>query len=224
MNLVERISEIFEETPYNIEEIRKLLLLRQFTEDELAQLAIDFTDYCFCEYYDALNPECESVTIDNMHSNHIVAAIRLLLEFGLNPNTIVNDENVMWNTMFIDTPNVAASVMKVLLESGGNPNHFIPAEGESLFDCISFKVSYNEYTHKYFYTVQCWLLLMAYGACWQNGKIPLKMLGEKTVDIFKDFELYDYEIEPLPQIPNRYGCWIMHIYSIETREEVAIYG
>ena len=35
--------------------------------------------------------------------------------------------------------------------------------------------------------------------------------------------LYDYEIEPLPKEPGKYGCWIMHIYNIETREEVAVY-
>ena len=65
---------------------------------------------------------------------------------------------------------------------------------------------------------------MAYGACWRDGNIPITMLGEKTVDIFKDFELYDYEIEPLPQEPGKYGCWIMHIYNIATHEEVARYG
>ena len=33
---------------------------------------------------------------------------------------------------------------------------------------------------------------MAYGACWQNnGKIPLKMLGNNSVEIFKNYELYD---------------------------------
>ena len=59
---------------------------------------------------------------------------------------------------------------------------------ETLFEYIAFKVSYDEYTHEYFHTVQCWLLLMAYGACWQDGNIPITMLGEKSVDIFKDFE------------------------------------
>ena len=72
--------------------------------------------------------------------------------------------------------------------------------------------------------VQYWLLLMAYGACWQNnGKIPLTMLGNNSVEIFKNYELYDYEIEPLPKEPGKYGCWIMHIYNVETREEVAVY-
>lgn len=224
MELVDLIKKKFEDTPYDLDGIRDLLSKRKFTAKELAEIAVDFTDECFCEYHDALDPEVESVTIENMHSNYVVKAIEVLLEFGLDPNTISNDNNAMWNTMWIDTPNVAASVMKLLLEKGGNPNHIIPAEGESLFEYIAFKVSYDEYTHKYFHTVQCWLVLMAYGACWRNGKIPITMLGKNSVEIFKEIERYDYEIEPLPQEPGKYGCWIMHIYDKETNEEVAVYG
>lgn len=224
MTVVNKIKEIFEKTPSNIQRIRELLTEYKLSKEELAILAIDFTDNCFCEYSVALNPECEFVTIENMRSNHIVEAIRLLLEFGLNPNTIINDDNVMWNTMWIDAPNVGAEVLRLLLENGGNPNHLIPSEGETIFEYIDFKVSYDEYMHDYFHTVQCWLVLMAYGACWRkNGKIPLVMLGENSVEIFKNYEQYDYDIEPLPQEPGKYGCWIMHIYSIETKEEVAVY-
>ena len=224
MELVDKIKKLFENTPSDLERIRKLLSSRKFTAEELAELAIDFTDNCFCEYRGAINPKCTSVNLENMNSNYIVEAIALLLEFGLDPNTIVDDDNVMWNAMWIDAPNMAASVLQLLLENGGNPNHYIPGEGETLFEYIDFKVSWDEYTHEYFYTVQCWLLLMAYGACWRhNGKMPLTMLGENSVEIFKNFQLYDYEIELLPEEPEKYGCWIMHIFNIETKEEVAVY-
>ena len=65
---------------------------------------------------------------------------------------------------------------------------------------------------------------MAYGACWRDGEIPITMLGKQSVEIFKEFEQFDYEIEPLPQEPGKYGCWIMHIFNIHTLEEVARYG
>lgn len=224
MNLVKQIKEVFEQEPSNLDEIRNLLSLRELTREELAVLAISFTDDCFCEYRDALDPEVESVTIENMHSNYIIEAINILLEFGLDPNAIFDNDNVLWNAMWIDSPNIAASLMRLLLENGGDPNHFIPAEHDTLFEYIAFKVSYDEYTHNYYHTVQCWLVLMAYGACWRNGEIPLTMLGNKSVEIFKEFEQFDYEIEPLPQEPGKYGCWIMHIFNIHTREEVARCG
>ena len=43
------------------------------------------------------------------------------------------------------------------------------------------------------------------------------------MDIFKDFERYDYNIEYLPQVEEKYGRWRMHVYDVETTEEVAIY-
>ena len=119
MNLVKQIKEVFEKEPSNLDEIKKLLSLRHFTKNELAELAISFTDDCFGEYYDALDPEIESVTIENMHSNHVFNAIKMLLEFGLDPNTILDNDNVLWNAMWIDAPNVAASLMRLLLENGG---------------------------------------------------------------------------------------------------------
>lgn len=224
MIIVDEIKRVFKETPSNLQKIRELITEHNLTKDELAELAIDFTDNCFCEYSQALNPECEFVTIETMCSNHIVEAIEILLEFGLDSNTIIDDDNAMWNTMWIDAPNIGAEVLRLLLENGGDPNHLIPSEGETLFEYSDFKVSYDEYTHDYFYTVQCWLVLMAYGACWSNnGEIPLEMIGGNSVEIFKSYELYDYYIESLPQVPGKYGCWIMHIYNIETKEEVAVY-
>ena len=196
MELVKQVKEIFKQSPSNLGKIRKTLSIRNFSKEELSELAIDFTDDCFCEYHYAFDTEVEYVTLKDMHSNYITQAISLLLEFGLDPNTIVEENNVLWNTIWMDAPNTAASVLKLLLENGGDPNHFIPADRETLFDYITFKISYDEYTHEYFHTFQCWLLLMAFGACWGDDEIPITMLEGKSVEIFKEFKLYDYEIEP----------------------------
>lgn len=222
MSLIDRIVSLFEKEPSDLAGIRQLLSTRELTEAELAKLAVCFTDMCFCEYSDAFDPGCECVRLQNLHSDHILEAIELLLEFGLNPNAIVAGHNVIWNLAGIDAPNVAASVLQLLLEHGGNPNHILSDDNETIFEYLDFMVSYDSYMHRFFHIVQCWLVCMAYGACWQdNHKIPLTMLGGHTVEIFRDFRLYDYEIEYLPQEPGKFGCWIMHIFNTETGEEVA---
>ena len=224
MELINQIKELFERTPSDLEKIKDLLSSRKLSEDELAELAVSFTSVCSWEYQDALEPDLESVNAETMRSNYIVAALNLLLTFGLNPNTIVHYDNVLWNTMWIDAPNVAASTLRLLLENGGDPNHCMSPEDETIFEFISSKVSYDEYTHDCFHTVQCWLLLMAYGACFRNNeKIPLTMLGGHSIEIFKNFELFDYLIEPLPPEPGTYGNWTMHIFNTETKERVAVY-
>lgn len=224
LNNVEKVKQLFASIPPKWDEIKTILSSEEFSKEDLALIAIDITDDCFCEYRDALNPEVEDVTIDSMHSSYLLDSLYLLLEYGLDPNTIVDDQNVLWNTQWIDAPNVGAAALRLLLENGGNPNHFIPAEHETLFDYLAFKVSYDEYSHEWLYTVQCWLVLMAFGGCWDDGQIPLTMLGGNNVDVFKSFEDFDYSIEPLPQEPGKYGCWIMHIFRIENSEEVARYG
>ncbi len=223
MKLFEEINVLFEKVPTDFDRIKKLFAQRKFTKEELSKIALKCVDNCFGEYHDACNPEYTDFTVDNMNSTYILDSISLLLELGLDPNIIVNDESLIWNTMWIDAPNIGASVMRLLLENEGDPNCFLPSEGETVFDYISFKVSYDEYPHEYFHTVQCWLVLMAYGACWKNGEIPLTMLNGNSVEIFKNFELYDYTIETLPSELGKYSCWIMHIYNVETNEEVARY-
>ena len=223
MNIVDEIKTLFAKQPSNMQGIRELLRTHNLTKEELAALAIDFVDTCMDEYLNSIDTKYKFEKRGNLCNDYIIRAIELLLEFGFDPNAIIDDDNVMWNTMYIKNPNVAATVFRLLLENGANPNLWIPGEPETIFEYIDFKVSYDEYTHEYFHTVQCWLVLMAYGACWTNGEIPLTMLGGNSVEIFKNFELYDYEIEELPQIPGRYGCWIMHIFNAETREEVAVY-
>ena len=222
-NVLEGAKALFAAIPPDWEKIQDVLSTSKFSKEELALIAIDVTDNCFCEYSDAMNPEVEDVTIDTMHSNYLIDSLQILLDHGLDPNTVVEDENVMWNTQWVDAPDVGAAALRLLLENGGNPNHLIPAEGETLFDYVAFRVSYDEYLHEWMHTVQCWLVLMAFGGCWHNGNIPLTMLGGNLVGIFKSFEDYDYTIEPLPQEPGKYGCWIMHIFRIETQEEVARY-
>lgn len=220
---VDNLKHLFSLIPPDWESAKRILSDASLSKEELAILAADITDDCFCEYSDALNPEVEDLTEDSMHSNYLLSSLQILLDYGLDPNIEVNDENVMWNTQWVDAPNVGASALRLLLENGGNPNHRLPGESETLFEFIAFKVSYDEYSHQYFHTVQCWLVLMAFGGCWDNGNIPLTMLGNNEVSIFKDFELFDYTIEPLPKEPNKYGCWIMHIFRTDTNEEVARY-
>ena len=222
MDLVERIKDEFANNPSNLEEIRRLLETRKLSEIELAEIGISFVGWGFGEYFDILNAKVPELTLENNHSNHLIDAVSLLLEFGLNPNTIIEYENIMWSAMYVDLPGIGASVMKLLLENGGNPNLYMPDERETLFDYIAFKVSEDEYTHDYLHTVQIFWVLLAYGGRYEySGVVPITMLGNNTVEIFKDFRLFDYYIE-YPEKGN-YNRWTMHIYNVETEEEVATF-
>ncbi len=147
--------------------------------------------------------------------------ISLLIEFGLDPNLIVNYENPIWSARFIDAPNIGASVLRLLLENGGDPNHFYPSDNITIFDYIYGNVCLDELDFDYDHTVQYWLVLMAFGGRDSNGNLPLVMLNGNSVEIFKNFELYDFWLEAPLQGSNQKAHWIMHIYHVDTKEEVA---
>lgn len=215
------LIRLFAEIPPDREEIEDTFRQYIFSKEQLAEIAVALAQECFREYCDALDDKVPEVTLDHMNSNHLLESLQQLLNHGLDPNVCVGEDadNVMWDLQFVDTPNIGASAMRLLLENGADPNLKLPPEEESVFDWLDFAVSYDSYT--YVYMVQCWLVLMAYGGCWEDGKIPLTMLNGNTMDIFKNFERYDYSIEMLPQEPGYFGCWIMHIFDKRTKEEVA---
>lgn len=224
--ICQNLISMFAQIPPDWQNLEKIFRQYSFTKEQLAEIAISLSEDCFCEYRDAVDEKIENVTPDHLHSNYLLNSLQMLLDNGLDPNVYIGkyEENVMWELQYVDAPNIAAAAMRLMLENGADPNRIVPSEKESIFQYIDFKVSYDSYTHEDFFTVQCWLVLMAYGGCWSNGEIPLTMLNGNDVEIFKEFENFDYWLETLPKEPGHYGCWIMHIFDTRTKEEVARYG
>lgn len=224
MKDIEKVKALFSELPPRFDEIRRHLDQDRPTKEDLADIAHDLADDCFCEYWSTMNPKIQENSVDSIHSNYLIESLRLLLQYGLDPNTITADgDNIMWMLQWVDAPNVGAAALRLLLEHGGNPNLVLPDEGEGLFASVSFSVSEDEHDHSYFHTVQFWWVLMAFGGCYDNGNIPIEMLNGKKVDIFRDFEQFDFELENVPNARTVNTSWLMRVFNAETREEVARY-
>lgn len=209
MDKVEQVNCLLACIPPKLDEADSILSSEEFTKEELACIACEATEHCFCEYSDALDPQIPSITLDSMHSNYLLDVLRLLLDHGLDPNISVNEDNALWMTQYVDAPNVGAAAMRLLLENGGDPNLYIPPGPETLFEFIDFKVWEDDYDCDH--VIQCWLVLMAYGGHWSNGEIPLMMLDGNKIDVFKRFEELDY----------RFSNGQMHIFRKKDRVEVA---
>lgn len=216
----EKLIQLFSEIPPDWIQIKKILESFPLTKMELAELAEYLADDCAVEYAYALEPSIKDVTLDTMHSPYLLDSLKILMDYGLDPS-LPNDE-AMQLFPYIDMPNVGAEAMRLYLEHGADPNDRTDtADPRSLFDYLTSSITFDAYEEKH--KVQCWWVLMAYGARFEDGDLPLKMLNDNKIEMFKDFELFDYRIEPLPGEATGYGHWTMHIYNKLTKEEVAQY-
>lgn len=219
------VLQVLRTIPPDIQTIDRLLSGNNLTKEELASLANEAVGNCFCELRDTvdsegygLNPEFRGLHIDGLHSNYLEQILRCLLRHGYDPNISVDGENAFWDLKYVDAPNIGACCMRLLLENGADPNLAIVGEPGTLFENVNYDVDFEKASHWYYNTVQCWLVLMAYGGHFHDGSIPVKMLHGNHVEIFKKIESFDYSIEDLPN--NR---WRMNIYNTKTGEKVAQY-
>lgn len=215
------LLKLFSFIPPKWDEIKKLLDEHKLTKLELADIANEIVDDCSYEYQWALNPDDKSVTLDTMHTPFLIDSLKLLVEYGFDPNVnnSTYDDTAMFGLIYVDMPNVGASALRYLLENGANPNfgdNFVKTD--NLFNYLTASIAFDKYD--FAYKVQCWLVLMAYGASYTDGTIPLEMLNGNKIEIFKNFERFDYKIEHYPE-NSCCGKWTMHIFNKETGEEVA---
>ncbi len=132
-----------------------------------------------------------------------------MLDRGMNPNELVSDEYpdpaseetrfdipLICVTRFGDDVPTAES-LKLLLESGGDPNTVYWIEGSFHENVFWFYVE-DEFANGpdldkgSFYGL---LLCAAYGGKYPDGRTPFEMLIDAPISVFKDYDRYWYEYE-----------------------------
>ena len=208
MNVPEPVQKLYEALsciPPDFDKAQELLAAYQPTEEELMWVAVELTDNTMGEYRDVMDEGCTSVTLDGMHRNYLYDTILFLLEHGLKPNTVINKgsmsdaDNAMFCLKFTDGPDVAARVMRLYMEHGGDPNLYIRENyGETLLSNIEFDIyEYGDYEKPDDENlVQCVMVLQAYGGGWigkdKKFHTSFTMREGYSSEIFKEFEKFDY--------------------------------
>ena len=222
------LIKLFSAIPPDWDTIRDILYKHSFTKEELAEIAYEATDQCFCEYQDAVEKfKYKNIVIQNLHGYYIVEILRLLLNYGLDPNVCIGTDNALWNAQYIDFPNAGAAVMRLLLEHGGNPNLVLPdSDGTfyggaewSLLEDVDLDVLEDARDYGLDFSVQCWMVLAAFGKTFRDGTPAVTMLNGNNIEILKEFERFDYKVEMI----DRY-YYNLCIFNKETSEEVAKYS
>lgn len=217
------LCELLDALPPDYDTAIKLIDKNDFNEEDLTLTANWLIWSCIYSYRLGDNNE---ILDDHRqeHLSYIKRSLDILLKSGLNPNCFDQDhENVMFTTQYIEDTVVGPQIMKMLLESGGDPNLDISDSGlreETLFEYIDEKICMGDGDEKNESLVRCWLLLMAYGGKYDSGGISLEMLDGTPIEAFKDVEKYRIELEYLPG-KGALPSFCFHIFDKETNKEVA---
>lgn len=210
--------------PPNFEMAEKYIHSEEFNGDEITRVAIQYADTCFCEagwFADRNNIVHTSEIIPGLNSSYILEVTSFLLKYGLNPNKIYEDCNIMQNLRYIDNGYLAADTFNLLLKHGGNYNLII--DDEELFKAIDWDVFFDAteqyYRHRFASLVHIWMVMIGHGACCDGDKV-------KT---FKEYDSSEYfDLQKLKNHQNYYfgithleNDFAISIYDKNTLWEVA---
>lgn len=226
------IYALLRENPPDMQGLKEELDTGEYTPEQVTRAAIQYLEDCFNDQvkevygrderdlvYRSELP-AEAVLRPELRSAHIPEILEFLLEYGLEPNAVYDDENVMHSLKYIDNGYVAADALAFLFEHGGTPD--IVVGGEDLFDEIDFDVIFDalnqENRRRFDALVHCWFVYLGYGAKLRDGV--------SAVDTFCGFDISELKQHrkftfALTHTPNRGETWCLHIIDRRDFWEVA---
>ena len=138
--------------------------------------------------------------IPNIESSHLVEAIKILANYGLDPNYTFGDslcENILSALRHVHNGYQAADAAAILLEFGANPN--LVVDGEHLYADVDLDISWflggdieSRYIADTF--MHYWMVLVGYGAKWEDGSEIIKPYNNFNAVKFRNHRRYYYGI------------------------------
>lgn len=236
-NRSQQLLELLMEIPPRFDVAKSYLEVNQLSPDEVTRVANVYADKCFLDFGDYLSeryPDCNLSKLEiptgivpELHSAYIYDVVKLLLQFGLDPNAVYiveyNHYNIMNLVVHIDHGYLAADTMNLLLENGGDPNLAVEIETiyEYVADDVWFGAIEQENRWRYDSWIHLWMVLLAYGGKPRGKKCPLEVFRayDSTslfdVNKLKNHRDYYYGISKENYEP------VIHIYDKKTLWEVA---
>lgn len=204
MNLIlntreQQLKELLMTLPPDFEAVEQLLSRGEYTAENISRVGTDYAWECVeeCwEYFMEDNIVRSEDVVPNLHSTYICEVLPLLLQYGLDPNAIFEEESIMHRLQFLDNGYQAADALALLFEHGGNPNLF--CESGCLFDDVDFSVTFDAVEQldrqRYSSLVHCWMVCFAFGGTLRNGNAPIKVFRNFDVKELKDHRRFYFGI------------------------------
>ena len=171
---------------------------------EITRVALQLLDQYQFEVDDYIWENGKEPHPEELVSTNWVALFDLFLRCGLQPNLVLQDDEhrACWNVMddlrFAANGDIAPSIMRMMMEHGGDPN--LEISDETLFEAFDFDIWFDmvemqEMMWKFDIEFKIWLVLISYGGGGLDENRPLDMQNGYRVEDLRMFENFDYELD-----------------------------
>lgn len=99
---IEYLLSMLMELPPKLDMIEKELQEKEYTAEEVTLSVCKVAENCFLECRDFEEEFKRKPNKEDIHSFYIYKICELLLNYGLNPNLIIEDTNIMYELRYID--------------------------------------------------------------------------------------------------------------------------
>lgn len=206
LELTENAQKLFDmlfTTDFNRSELKAKLDAGLFSVDDVNMAAFRYVEYCNgVPDFDECDRHPFGEIIPGYESSHLMEAIKLLLEYGLDPNKTFETEcheNILSELRFVMNGYQSADAAALMFEYGANPNLIIEDEGIPLISDLDFDVVwflYGDVDSRYVADefMHYWMVIIGNGAKFQDGS--------EVVKVFQDYSTPHYETFDVSKLKN----------------------
>ena len=200
---IDVLIQLCKEQPFSAEKIQNYIFQNNMGGEAVTRAALALCEHGMFAFGDYLSVHGKEPSPQELATYNWEALFNVLLENGLDADLVICDdgrnyENILQSIRFLDDGDLNARIARNILLLQGTPNIII--DGETLFGEVDgnlmIDINLGLYPKKWMLdnAFHFWLVLVGFGGLIIDGRSPVNMCDGYQVEIFRDFEKFDYRI------------------------------
>lgn len=200
---VDGLVQICLEQPFDTEKIECFIKNNNMNSEDVTRAALKLCEYGSFSYGEYLYEHGTEPKSGELCTFGWDRLFNVLISNGLDAESVIcvdgrGCENVLSSLQYLDDGDLGARILRNILSAGASPNTVI--DGTPFFEDVDINfimdVEMGLYPHKWQRdnAFRFWLVLVGFGGVIKGAKLPVTMCGNRSPDIFREFERFDHDV------------------------------